>query len=145
MNYQLYWKDKNKEKKPETAHFFKKNSMDLLERSYAQKLAKLDNSTHYNEEGCWWALFLKMGQPRPLFHLFLSFQTHITIFTTIKCENFSIKCTVPGFELMTFRTWVSSPNHYTRAPALWAALFLYHSLLLFHTSTIPYSWKGLKW
>ena len=23
-----------------------------------------------------------MGQPRPLFHLFLSFQTHITIFTT---------------------------------------------------------------
>ena len=30
-----------------------------------------------------------MGQPRPLFNLFSSFQTHITIFTTNKCE----KCT----------------------------------------------------
>ena len=29
----------------------------------------------------------KMGQPRPLFHLFLSFLTHITIFTTKKCEK----------------------------------------------------------
>ena len=29
--------------------------------------------------------FFKMGQSRPLFHLFLSFQTRITIFTTNKC------------------------------------------------------------
>ena len=32
-----------------------------------------------------------MGQPRPLFHLFLSFQTHITMFTTNKCEKMSIQ------------------------------------------------------
>ena len=31
---------------------------------------------------------LKMGQPRPLFRLFSSFQTIITILTTNKCENF---------------------------------------------------------
>ena len=29
----------------------------------------------------------KMGQPRPLFRLFLSFQTNITILTTNKCEK----------------------------------------------------------
>ena len=34
--------------------------------------------------------FLKMGQPQPRFHLFLSFQTHIKIFTTNKCEKMSI-------------------------------------------------------
>ena len=28
------------------------------------------------------SIILKMGQPRPLFHLFSSFQTHITNFTT---------------------------------------------------------------
>ena len=32
-------------------------------------------------------VFLKMGQPRPLFRLFSSFQTNITIFTTNKCEK----------------------------------------------------------
>ena len=31
--------------------------------------------------------FFKMGQPWPLFHLLSSFQTHITIFSTNKCEN----------------------------------------------------------
>ena len=37
----------------------------------------------------WRHLFpnLKMGQPGPLFHLFSSFQTNITIFTTNKCEK----------------------------------------------------------
>ena len=38
--------------------------------------------------------YKKMGQPRPLFHLFLSYQTHITIFTVNKCEKCpsSIRC-----------------------------------------------------
>ena len=48
--------------------------------------------------------FLKMGHPRPLFHLFSSFQTNITIFTTNICEKMSIQYTVPGFELTTFGT-----------------------------------------
>ena len=30
----------------------------------------------------------------------------------------SIHYTVPGFELTTFETWVSSHNHMTRAPTL---------------------------
>ena len=32
-------------------------------------------------------IFLKMGHPQPLFHLFLSFQANITILTTNKCEK----------------------------------------------------------
>ena len=44
----------------------------------------------------------KMGQPRPLFRLFSSFQTNITILTTNKCEKMSIQYPAPGFELTTF-------------------------------------------
>ena len=62
--------------------------------------------------------FTKMGQPRPLFNLFPSFQTHITIFTTNKCEQMSIQYMVPGFELATFGTRGSPHNHQTRALAL---------------------------
>ena len=51
-------------------------------------------------------LFL-MGQPRPLFNLFSSFQIHIAIFTTNTSEKMSIRYTVPGFKLTTFGTWVS--------------------------------------
>ena len=32
-------------------------------------------------------MFFKLGQPWPLFHLFSTFQTHIKIFTTNKCEK----------------------------------------------------------
>ena len=42
----------------------------------------------------WITFFKKMGQPRPLFHLFSSFQTHITILQQInvkKCPS-SIRC-----------------------------------------------------
>ena len=57
---------------------------------------------------CSGSLFL---QPRPLFHLFSSFQTQITILTATKCEKMSIQYTVLWFKHMTFRTWVSSHNH----------------------------------
>ena len=63
-------------------------------------------------------LVKKMEQPRPLFHLYWSFQTRITIFTTNKCEKMSIQYMVRGFEPMTFGTWVSSHKHKTRAPSL---------------------------
>ena len=52
---------------------------------------------------CTILLFLK-GQTRPLFHLFWSFQTHITIIATNKCEKMSIQYTLLGFELTTFGT-----------------------------------------
>ena len=58
-----------------------------------------------------------MGHPWPLLHLFSSFQTHSNLFTN-KYEKMSIQYTEPGFKLMTFWTWVSSHNHYSRAPAL---------------------------
>ena len=45
---------------------------------------------------------LKMGHPRPLFHLFSSFRTKSTICTTNKCENMSIQ--YMGFEPTTFGT-----------------------------------------
>ena len=49
--------------------------------------------------------FLKqLGQPRPLFHLFSSFQTQTTIFTANKFEKMSIQYTVPGIKLTTFGT-----------------------------------------
>ena len=52
-----------------------------------------------------------MGHPRPLYSLFSSFPTNITIFTTNKCEKISIHYMVLGFEPMTFGTLVSSHNH----------------------------------
>ena len=42
-----------------------------------------------------------MGQPRPLFRLFSSFQTKIPIFTTNKCEQ------CPS----SIRRWYSNPQH----------------------------------
>ena len=53
----------------------------------------------------------KMDHSRPLFRLFLSFQTNITILTTNKCEEISIQYTGMGFELTTFGTRVSSHKH----------------------------------
>ena len=43
---------------------------------------------------CLQMLTFLMGHPRPLFHLFSSFQTNFTIFTTNKCEKCpsSIRC-----------------------------------------------------
>ena len=51
---------------------------------------------------------VKMGNLRSLFCLFSSFQTNISIFSTIKCEKMSIL--VLGFEPITFRTLVFSLN-----------------------------------
>ena len=68
-------------------------------------------------------LMLKMGHPRPLFCLFLSFQTNI-IFATYICEKMSIQYTVQGFKPTIFRTWVSSHNHYTRDPTPLTYLFV---------------------
>ena len=51
---------------------------------------------------CRLALTLKMGQSRPLFLLFSSFQTNITILTTNECKKMFIQYTAPGFELTTF-------------------------------------------
>ena len=55
--------------------------------------------------------FPKNGPSQPLFHLFLSFQTNIIIFTTIICEKMSIQYMVLVFEPTTFKTCVSSHNH----------------------------------
>ena len=55
--------------------------------------------------------FLKMGQPRPLFHLFLSFQTHTTIVSNKQMWKNSSQYMVPGLEHMTFWTRVSSHNN----------------------------------
>ena len=45
-----------------------------------------------------------MRHPRPLFHLFSTFQTNSTTFTTNQCEKMSIQYTVLGFEPTTFAT-----------------------------------------
>ena len=46
--------------------------------------------------------FERMGHSRPLFCLFSSFQTNITILTTNKCEKMFIQYPVLGFKLSTF-------------------------------------------
>ena len=74
--------------------------------SFGQKSFRKDHLYSESKE-----IFNKTGQPRPLFHLFSSFQTHISIFAANKCEKMSIQYTVPGFKLTTFGTWVSSHNH----------------------------------
>ena len=53
-------------------------------------------------------LFFKMGQPRPLFHLFsvLSYKQ-----INVKNVQISNQYMVPGFELTTFRTWIVTHNH----------------------------------
>ena len=56
-------------------------------------------------------VILKMGHPRPLFRLFSSFHTDITIFTTNICEKMNIQYMVLGFEPTTFRTSFSFHNH----------------------------------
>ena len=57
----------------------------------------------YESLTCIFNVFFKMGQPRHLFHLFSSFQTHITIFTNNKCEkNFH---PVYGDEIQTHDLW----------------------------------------
>ena len=54
-------------------------------------------------------LFIKMGLPRPLFHLFSSFQTHITHFTNKQvCEIMSSSI---WYRDSNFGTWVSSHNY----------------------------------
>ena len=67
----------------------------------------------------WCIIFQKLGQPRALFHLFCLFKhTSLHFIKQRNVKNvMSIQYTVPGFELTTFRTSVSSHNHYTRAPA----------------------------
>lgn len=61
-------------------------------------------------------LFLK-GQPRPPFHLFLAFSNDRRIFTSNKCDKWSLQYAVPGFELTISWLWVSY-HHQTWAPAL---------------------------
>ena len=57
------------------------------------------------------------GPSSPLFCLFSSFQTNISILITNKCEKCPSSKRGPGFELTTFGTQVSSHNHQTRATA----------------------------
>ena len=55
--------------------------------------------------------FIFLNGPTPnSFHLFRSFLTNNTIVTKNDCENISIQYTAPGFEPMTFRTWVVTHN-----------------------------------
>ena len=64
-----------------------------------------------------------MGQSGLFFIYFRSFQTNNTIFTTNEYEKMSIEYMAPGFEPMTFRTWVVTHNHWTRAKSLARAKF----------------------
>ena len=59
-----------------------------------------------------------MGLPRPLFHLFLFFSDkQYNSYNKSMWHNvMSIQYRAPGYEPTTFRMWVSSHNHKTRAP-----------------------------
>ena len=66
-----------------------------------------------------------MGQPRPLFRLFSVFSNKQYNFynKSVWIKVMSIQYPAPGFEPMTFGTWVSSHNHQTRAPTQTFVLF----------------------
>ena len=66
-----------------------------------------------------WSFSKKMGQPWPLFLLFSSFQTNITILKTYKCEKMSFQYPAPGFKLTTFWLRVSSLNQWPGLPPLY--------------------------
>ena len=62
--------------------------------------------------GCGVVFFLKKWANPVLFSfLFGLFKQTLHIFTTNRCEKMSIQYMVPGFELTTFGTRVSSRNH----------------------------------
>ena len=54
-------------------------------------------------------LSFKMGQPRPLFVYFWSFQANVTIFTTNQCKKMSIQYMATGIEPTTSLEYESSP------------------------------------
>ena len=66
-----------------------------------------------------WSFSKKMGQPWPLFRVFSSFQTNITILKTYKCEKMSFQYPAPGFKLTTFWLRVSSLNQWPGLPPLY--------------------------
>ena len=58
--------------------------------------------------------FLKLGQPRPLFHLFLVFSNkhHYNFYNRSMWKNvMSIQYMAPGFKPPTFGMWASSHYH----------------------------------
>ena len=59
----------------------------------------------------------KMGQPRPLFRLFLVLSNNQYNFYNNQCEKMFIQYTAPGFEPTTSQTWIVTHNHLSRAPA----------------------------
>ena len=70
-----------------------------------------------------------MGQPRPLFRLFQSFQTNNTFFQQINVKNvqMSIQFTAPGFKPMTFHELspiTTRPGHLPLMPFI-VSLSLY--------------------
>ena len=73
-----------------------------------------------------------MGQSWPLFHLFSSFQTRLTIFTTNKCERVYIQYLALGFELTTFGTCVSSLYHKTSGQS-----YKHFMLINYNSGVVP--------
>ena len=53
----------------------------------------------------------------------------------------SIQYMVPGFEPMTFGTWVSSHNHLTRSPALGGILLCYSTIYIISLSIFDFKWE----
>ena len=56
-------------------------------------------------------VFFKMGYSWPLLNLFLVFSNINTILQKINVKKWSIQYPALGFNLATYRTWVSSYNH----------------------------------
>ena len=57
------------------------------------------------------SFFKRMGQPRPLFRLFLVFPNKQFNFYNESMWKMSIQYMAPGFEPTTVQTWVVSHNH----------------------------------
>ena len=68
--------------------------------------------------------FKEKCQSPASFCLFSSFQTNVTFFTTNMCEKCPLSIWCWESNPQHFRTWVSSHNHWTSAPAHWWPTFV---------------------
>ena len=94
-----------------------------------------------------------MGQPGLFCHLFLVFSNkHHYNFYNNYMWKMSIQYIVPGFKPTTFGTWVSSHNHFTRAPRFLLRLYfichpiheLFGAYIVFPLC-IPNEWHQSHW
>ena len=99
-------KNKNSFSGDRKQHF--NSILTLVAQSCCSALTFLQSTWPWNETWKMPRLFLKkMAYPGLFSFIFVFSNTHYKFYIKYVCEKMSIQYTVPGFELMTFGTWLS--------------------------------------